>query len=137
MSHDGRLLGGPTSPQTGDQTGTSDLPRPSPPRWRLDDPPDDVVYAKGSGACDIVISFFTASDQLSSRLPDLTQRIFPDGALWIAWPRRAGGHQSDITDNIVREYALGLGVVDVKVAAIDADWSGQRYVWRVANRSRK
>ena len=108
-----------------------------PPRWRLNDPPDDVVYAKASGACDLVISFFTAADQLSSRLPDLTQRIFPDGALWVAWPRRAGGHQSDITDNIIRESALSLGVVDVKVAAIDADWSGQRYVWHVANRSRK
>ena len=106
-----------------------------PPRWKLSDPPHDVVYAKASGPCDLVISFFTAADQLSGRLPDLTQRIFPDGALWIAWPRRVGGHRSDITDTIIREYALALGVVDVKVAAIDADWSGQRYVWRVANRT--
>jgi hypothetical protein len=107
-----------------------------PSRWRLSDPPPDVVYAKASEPCDLVISFFTAADQLAVRLPDLAQRIFPDGALWVAWPRRAGGHQSDITDNIIRECALTLGIVDVKVAAIDDDWSGQRYVWRVANRNR-
>jgi hypothetical protein len=94
------------------------------------------VYSRGSGPSDLVISFFTAADQLSVRLPGLVERILPDGALWIAWPRRAGGHQSDITDNIVREHALNLGVVDVKVAAIDDDWSGQRYVWRVENRNR-
>jgi hypothetical protein len=62
------------------------------------------------------------------------KRIYPGGALWIAWPRRAGGHRSDITDNIVREQALPLGVVDVKIAAIDNDWSGMRLVWRLANR---
>jgi len=50
------------------------------------------------------------------------------------WPRRAGGHDSDITDNVVRRHALGLGLVDVKVAAIDKDWSGLRLVWRVSNR---
>ena len=49
-----------------------------PPRWKLSEPPDDVVYAKASGPCDLVISFFTAADQLSGRLPDLTQRIFPE-----------------------------------------------------------
>ena len=62
------------------------------------------------------------------------QRIYPSGALWAAWPRRAGGHESDITDSVIRDWALELGVVDVKVAAIDADWSGMRLVWRLANR---
>ncbi|MEJ0014705.1 MAG: hypothetical protein WDN07_04015 [Actinomycetota bacterium] len=51
-----------------------------------------------------------------------------------AWPRRAGSHRSDITDNLVRDVALPLGIVDVKVAAIDDDWSGLRFVWRVSNR---
>jgi hypothetical protein len=69
------------------------------------------------------------------RLGELAHRIHPSGALWIAWPRRAGGHDSDITDTIIRACALPLGIVDVKVAAIDADWSGQRYVWRMELRS--
>ena len=46
----------------------------------------------------------------------------------------AGGHRSDITDNVFREHALPIGLVDVKVAAIDDDWSGLRLVWRVEHR---
>ncbi len=105
-----------------------------PPGWKLDEPPADLTYVDPPQAADVVVSFFTAADQIPGRLPDLVQRIHPSGALWIAWPRRAGGHESDITDNIIRQHALELGVVDVKVAAIDDDWSGQRYVWRVENR---
>ena len=56
--------------------------------------------------------------------------LAPTSALWIAWPRRAGGHRSDITDSLVRETLLPIGVVDVKVAALDEDWSGLKFVWR-------
>ena len=52
----------------------------------------------------------------------------------MAWPRRAGGHQSDITENLLREHALPLGIVDTKVAAIDTDWSGLKFMWRRENR---
>ena len=62
------------------------------------------------------------------------RRIYPEGALWVAWPRRAAGHQSDLTDTVVRREGLALGVVDVKVAAIDEDWSGLRFVWRPPGR---
>ncbi len=48
----------------------------------------------------------------------------------IAWPRRAGGHESDIREQDIRDAALPIGLVDVKVAAIDEDWSGLRLVWR-------
>ena len=82
----------------------------------------------------MVVSFFASKQELAGRLPGLVERIYPAGALWLAWPRRAAGHVSDITDNIVREHALALGVVDVKIAAIDDDWSGQRLVWRVSSR---
>lgn len=68
------------------------------------------------------------------RLPDLAQRIYPTGTLWVAWPRRAAGHCSDVTDSNIRANALPPGIVDVKVAAIDPDWSGERYVWRVSAR---
>jgi hypothetical protein len=102
--------------------------------WTLNDPPVDIAYVDAPESADLIVSFFTVVEQLAARLPDLAQRIYPEGALWVAWPRRAGGHSSDITDNIVREQGLALGVVDVKVAAIDNDWSGLRFVWRVANR---
>jgi hypothetical protein len=102
--------------------------------WSFTDPPADLTYVGSTEPADLIVSFFTAAEQLADRLPGLIRRIYPNGALWIAWPRRAGGHDSDITDNIVRQQALALGVVDVKIAAIDNDWSGQRVVWRLVNR---
>jgi hypothetical protein len=106
----------------------------APPGWVLDDPPDDVTYVPAPDAADVLIAFFWSAVELPLRLPELVKRIYPSGALWAAWPRRAGGHDSDITDSVIRDWALELGVVDVKVAAIDADWSGLRLVWRLANR---
>ena len=83
----------------------------------------------------MIIAFFGAADEIGGQLGELARRIYPAGALWTAWPRRAGGHRSDITDNVIREHALPIGLVDVKVAAIDDDWSGLRLVWRVEHRS--
>jgi len=96
--------------------------------WSLDDPPDGLRFAGDSP--DVVIAFFTQASDIPDRLPSLASLIRPGGAVWAAWPRRAGGHLSDITDNIVRSHALAIGLVDVKVAAIDDDWSGLRLVWR-------
>lgn len=105
-----------------------------PPSWELADPPDGVEVVRGAGSADVVISFFRAEAELRDRLADLVPLIFPAGSLWVAWPRRAGGHTSDITENLIREHALGLGVVDVKVAAMDEDWSALKFVWRLENR---
>lgn len=105
----------------------------APPGWRLDAPPPGIEHV-AAGPADLIVAFFTAAADLHGRLPGLVQRIYPSGALWIAWPRRAAGHHSDITSELVREHALALGVVDVKVAAIDEDWSGHRVVWRLAGR---
>lgn len=109
------------------------LDRP-PPGWSLADPPQGLIEVAPVESADVVIAFFTAADELRPRLPELVQRIFPDGALWVGWPRRAAGHESDLSDSRIREAALALGVVDVKVAAIDEDWSGLRFVWRAARR---
>lgn len=104
--------------------------------WRLADPPDGVQIVRAPEPADVIISFFDTAKPLPARLPRLAERIFPNGMLWVAWPRRAGGHTSDITDNVVRAHALPLGLVDVKIAALDEDWSGMRLVWRRENRSR-
>jgi hypothetical protein len=105
-----------------------------PPGWELTDPPDRLADAGPDGPADVIISFFSAAIELTAELGRLARRVHPDGALWVAWPRRAGGHRSDITDNVVRREALPIGLVDVKVAAIDDDWSGLRLVWRAGNR---
>jgi hypothetical protein len=102
--------------------------------WTLADPPPGLADAGADGPADLIVAFFAAAGDLAAELGGLARRIFPAGALWIAWPRRAAGHRSDLTDNVVRELALPLGLVDVKVAALDHDWSGLRLVWRVENR---
>jgi Protein of unknown function (DUF3052) len=104
--------------------------------WSLQDPPGGLEYVE-DGPADVVVAFFTTAGDLAPRLAALADRVYPSGAVWVAWPRRAGGHRSDITDNVVRECALPLGLVDVKVAAIDDDWSGLRLVWRLSERQRR
>jgi Protein of unknown function (DUF3052) len=104
--------------------------------WQLQEPPNGLPDPDPDGAVDVIIAFFRASAEIPDRLPKLARRIFPAGAIWAAWPRRAAGHTSDITDNVVREHALDLGLVDVKVAALDDDWSALRLVWRTENRDR-
>jgi hypothetical protein len=104
--------------------------------WALDDPADLLLLPEDAESADVILSFFGSAAELPARLPALAAGIYPTGALWIAWPRRAGGHLSDITENLVREQALPLGIVDVKVAALDEDWSALRFVWRVENRAR-
>jgi len=102
--------------------------------WALADPPDGLAGADEDGSADVIVAFFTNAGELAPRIRELAERIYPAGALWVAWPRRAAGHQSDITENLIREHALPIGIVDVKVAAIDEDWSGLRLVWRTENR---
>jgi hypothetical protein len=89
---------------------------------------------RAEGAARAILAFFGSLSALRELLPVLAPRIFPAGALWVAWPRRAAGHQSDIRESDVRALALPLGLVDVKVAAIGEDWSGLRLVWRVERR---
>jgi hypothetical protein len=82
-----------------------------------------------------VIVFFSARRaQLVRRLPALQRALDPDGGLWIAWPKRSSGVDTDITEDALRELILPSGLVDNKVCAIDQTWSGLRFVVRVANR---
>lgn len=106
----------------------------APAGWRLQDPPPGLAFLDPSEPADVVLAFFGAAAELPERLPALVRRIRPSGRLWVLWPRRAAGHKSDVTDAIVRAVALELGVVDVKVAAVDDDWSGLCFVWRLASR---
>lgn len=88
---------------------------------------------------DVLVYFVDRLAELERRFATLTSRMHPDGALWIAWPKktslraRKGG--SDITEDVVRRIGLAGGLVDNKVCAIDETWSGLRLVVRVENRA--
>jgi hypothetical protein len=90
---------------------------------------DDVARRLAKGA-DLVVFFTAARRELERRLSALRGAIEPDGMLWVAWPKRASGVATDMTENVVREVALPTGLVDTKVCAIDDVWSGLRLVVR-------
>ena len=100
-----------------------------PDRWELDGPPD-IVLVESDEQADVVVAFCRSAAELAGHVDAQASRIFPDGALWLVWPRKAAGHQSDVTENGIRDVVLPLGLVDVKVAAVDEDWSGLKIVWR-------
>jgi hypothetical protein len=100
--------------------------------WDFTEPlPHGAVLVASSDdlTADVVLAFVRESDQLRA-LAAWGTWIFPRGALWVAWPRKAAGHVSDMTEQVIRDAALPLGLVDTKVAAIDDDWSGLKLVWR-------
>jgi hypothetical protein len=101
--------------------------------WAFEEQPVDAVTVT-RGAADVIIAFVRTAAEVAPVVASQRDRIRPAGALWIAWPRRAAGHVSDIGDSVVRESGLRGGLVDVKVAALDHDWSALKFVWRVSDR---
>jgi Protein of unknown function (DUF3052) len=97
------------------------LLKPLPAGARVVSQPDDA---------NVVLWFVTERARLADRVNELARVTFPDRSLWVAWPKRASGVPTDVTENVVREVALPLGLVDNKVCAIDETWSGLRLVWR-------
>jgi hypothetical protein len=97
--------------------------------------PDGVRIGRriGRGA-DVIVAFHTSRAQLEAGFDRLRVGMHDAGGLWIAWPKRASGVATDVTEDVVREIALAKGLVDNKVCAIDATWSGLRIVVRVADR---
>jgi hypothetical protein len=84
---------------------------------------------------DIVVAFVRSRSELRQQAVRVVRALAADGSLWIAWPRKAGGHVSDVTEQSLRDQFLPTGLVDNKVAALDDDWSGLRFVWRRAHRA--
>jgi hypothetical protein len=99
--------------------------------------PDGVrVRRSARGPLDLVLAFFVRRAALERRLPALRSALDPAGGLWIAWPKRASGLATDLTENLVREMGLAAGLVDNKVCAIDEIWSSLRFVYRLRDRPR-
>jgi hypothetical protein len=102
----------------------------------LGDLPGQVtVRRRLHGEFDVIVAFFTVRADLERRLPSLRRALAEAGGLWVAWPKRASGVPTDLGDGPVRELGLAAGLVDNKVCAIDATWSGLRFVYRLADRT--
>lgn len=83
---------------------------------------------------DFVHFFVKEMTHLEKMFPILKAKLKPDAMLWISWPKKASNIHSDLTRDIIRELGLAGGLVDVKVCAIDQDWSGLKFVYRTKDR---
>ncbi|TDW86904.1 MULTISPECIES: DUF3052 domain-containing protein [Kribbella] len=97
-------------------------------------PGTSVARRAGRTPYDVVLMFCPDRARLTKRLPVLLARTTTAGMIWTAWPKRSSGVPTDLDENGIRELALPLGVVDVKVCAIDATWSGLKLVRRLSSR---
>lgn len=84
---------------------------------------------------DFIHLFTRERRDLERRFPTLERALAPAGMLWISWPKRGSGVETDLTEDVIRAIALASGLVDVKVAAIDDVWSGLKLVRRLKDRT--
>jgi hypothetical protein len=99
--------------------------------------PKGVHFAKAADPpLAFVHLFVTTLADLGAQLPALKSTLAPDGVIWVSWPKKASGVKTDVTEDGIRDAALPLGLVDVKVCAVDATWSGLKLVIRVEKRAK-
>ena len=86
------------------------------------------------GALDFAMLFVKSQSDLRKRFAQLRDRLESNGMLWVAWPKKASGVETDLTEGVVRGFGLESGLVDVKVCAVDDTWSGLKFVRRLKDR---
>jgi hypothetical protein len=97
--------------------------------------PAGVTFASSlSATTDIAHIFTKQRAELEKTLRIWRRELKADGAAWVSWPKKAAGVATDITENVIRDVALPLGFVDIKVCAVDDLWSGLKLVIRKENR---
>lgn len=92
------------------------------------------VYGLEGDPFDVVALFVVEKEHLEIAFGATARHLKPNGGLWVAWPKKASGVPTDLTEDRVREIALAAGLVDNKVCAIDNVWSGLRCVYRLKDR---
>jgi hypothetical protein len=87
-----------------------------------------------TGTFDWLQAFYTETELLKREFPQLKEHLARNGQLWISWPKKTSSLVSDLNENIVQAIGLANGLVDVKVAAIDEQWSALKFVYRLRDR---
>lgn len=99
--------------------------------------PANIEWLPRLAEFDVALAFVTDGRRLEREFARLTPKLADAGAVWIAWPKKSSGVASDLSENAVRDIGLAAGLVDVKVCAIDATWSGLKFVRRLRDRKAK
>jgi hypothetical protein len=100
-------------------------------RALLEPLPENVQFAsRMSDAIDVVHLFTRRRAELATKLAVIQKTMRPDAAIWISWPKKASGVETDITEDVIRAVAIPMGLVDIKVCAVDDVWSGLKLMIR-------
>ena len=98
-------------------------------------PTDGAAVARSlSDRVDLIHIFTKSAGELDAKLRKLRDRVRDDAVIWVSWPKKSSKVPTDITEDVIRDIALPLGFVDIKVCAVDEVWSGLKLVVRVENR---
>jgi len=97
--------------------------------------PDELTIPNDASAKKDFIHFFTTvKTELESLLPEVKNELKPAGMIWVSWPKKSSKVETDITEDVIRNFALSIGLVDIKVCAVDQVWSGLKLVIPVKDR---
>ena len=96
--------------------------------------PAPALVGRPCAGLEMAHIFVTRRSELAELLGKLRKLLAPNGMLWVSWPKKAAKVDTDVTEEVVREEALPLGLVDVKVCAVDRVWSGLKLVIRKSER---
>jgi hypothetical protein len=97
-------------------------------------PMPEGVKPSPRGELDFAMVFTRTIADLEKRFVVLRDRLAPNGSLWVSWPKKSSGVPTELTENVVRDFGLEHGLVDVKVCAVDETWSGLKFVRRLKDR---
>lgn len=100
--------------------------------------PENITIVKSArGPLDFIHLFVTKQTVIERKLPIAKKLLKPDGTLWISWPKKTSSLETDLVESIIRETGLAASLVDVKICAVDNDWSGLKFVYRLKDRPKK
>jgi len=98
--------------------------------------PENIRWtaAVASGQRDFIMLFVISSKALKKELPKLKKKLTRDGTLWVSWPKKSSGVVTDLSFDVVQQLGLKIGLVDVKICAVNEIWSGLKFVYRLKDR---
>ncbi|HXZ78599.1 MAG TPA: DUF3052 domain-containing protein [Terriglobales bacterium] len=100
-------------------------------------PDGTEVLARAKPPVDVAVAFVKSRADLNQQFSRLAPVLGADGMLWVAWPKKSSGVSTDLNENVIRDIGLPLGLVDIKVCAIDEIWSGLKFVIRKEKRRKR
>ena|SRR6266404_6511414 len=99
--------------------------------------PDKIRFTSAQAAkqLDFIMLFVDSTKTLQKELPKLKRKLARDGTLWVSWPKKSSGVETDLSFDTVQQSGLKIGLVDVKICAVNDIWSGLKFVYRLKDRS--